>query len=151
MTQEQQEQIRELRRKGTGYRNIAAETGIPRDTVRSFCKRNGLDGYASEMGKAGEEGRCRYCGKALEQPPTGRKRKFCSDDCRREWWKRHPEKIERKQESFYPQTCRYCGKEFLAYGNKGRRYCSRGCYIRDRFWREEDGREPYAGPKERVG
>ncbi|RXM53885.1 RNA polymerase subunit sigma-70, partial [Clostridium tetani] len=32
----------------------------------------------------------------------------------------------------------YCGKEFSAYGNKNRKYCSHNCYIRDRFWRDEE-------------
>ena len=151
--------IKELRMKGIGYRNISSETGIPRDTVRSFCRRNGLDGYASAIHaekpetdqKNGKEGQCRYCGKKLEQSPTGRKKKFCNEDCRRKWWKLHPEKINRKQDAFYKGTCAYCRREFFSYGNKGRRYCSHACYIHDRFWREEEGREAYIGPNTQAG
>ena len=39
----------------------------------------------------------------------------------------------------YKYTCPYCGKKFTPYGNKKRKYCSHNCYIKDRFWREEDG------------
>lgn len=159
MTDEQKNKIKELRMKGIGYRNISSETGIPRDTVRSFCRRNGLDGYASAIHaekpetdqKNGKEEQCRYCGKKLEQSHTGRKKKFCNEDCRRKWWKLHPEKINRKQDAFYKGTCAYCRREFFSYGNKGRRYCSHACYIHDRFWREEEGREAYTGPNTQAG
>lgn len=157
MTEEQKNRIKELRMKGMGYRNISSETGIPRDTVRSFCRRNGLDGYGASilaektLQGNGVEDQCRYCGRKLEQPATGRKKKFCSGDCRREWWKLHPEKINRKQAAFYKGICAYCGQEFRSYGNKGRRYCSHACYIHDRFWRKEEGREAYTGSNMRVG
>lgn len=162
MTAEQQNKIRELRMKGMGYRNISSETGIYRDTIRSFCRRNGLDGYASAIcagkteiveknGMAGQEDQCQNCGRKLEQPLTGRKRKFCCEECRRKWWKHHPEKINRRQEAFYTEICAHCGNEFLSYGNRGRRYCSHACYIRDRFWREEDGREKYTSSKIQAG
>lgn len=42
-------------------------------------------------------------------------------------------------------------REFFSYGNKGRRYCSHACYIHDRFWREEEGREAYTGPNTQAG
>lgn len=35
----------------------------------------------------------------------------------------------------------YCGKAFVAYGNKDRKYCSHDCYIRDRFYQAEDVKE----------
>lgn len=46
-------------------------------------------------------------------------------------------------------VCANCGKPILDYARKKRRYCSHECYIRDRFWRLEDGREPYVPPKHR--
>ena len=153
MTGEQAHLIRELRIKGEGYRSIASHVGLSRDIVRNYCKGHGLDGYGSalalsmreqiQLGKA-----CLWCGKELEQPVTGRRKKFCSEKCRREWWKAHPEKINRKETAFYEKECVYCGKHFKAYGNKERRYCSHGCYVRDRFFRLEEGREPYISPKE---
>ncbi|WP_242828187.1 hypothetical protein [Enterocloster clostridioformis] len=96
MTDFQAKQIRELRLRGAGYKSIASAVGLSRDTVRNYCKSHGLDGYASalvlnvkEQMESGTA--CLCCGKELIQPSTGRKRKFCSDKCRREWWSAYPE------------------------------------------------------------
>lgn len=154
MDSQQADRIRELRIKGEGYRSIAREVGLTRDIVRNYCKSHGLDGYAevliSNMREQIQLGKsCLRCGKELEQPHTGRKKKFCSDRCRREWWKEHPERITRRETAYYKSVCVYCGREFKTYGNKDRRYCSHNCYVRDRFFREEEGREPYISPKEK--
>lgn len=151
MTEFQAEQIENLRKQGVGYRSIGTIVGLSRDIVRNYCKSKGLDGYASDitvniqeqmaLGKA-----CWCCGKPIAQTRTGRPRKFCSDRCRRTWWAAHPEAGNHKAEATYHMTCAYCGKPFISYGNKNRKYCSHPCYIRDRFWREEDGREPYVKP-----
>lgn len=92
MTDFQAKQIRELRLRGAGYKSIASAVGLSRDTVRNYCKSHGLDGYASalvlnvkEQMESGTA--CLCCGKELIQPSTGRKRKFCSEKCRREWWR----------------------------------------------------------------
>ena len=127
MTEQQAKQIREMREQGIGYRSIALTVGLSRDIVRNFCKSRGLSGYGSALTKNIREqvmlGKaCLYCGKEMKQPDTGRPKKFCSDKCRREWWKGHPERI----------------KEFLSYGNRKRKYCSHDCYIKARFWEVED-------------
>ena len=54
------------------------------------------------------------------------------------WWNSHAEQVKRK--ALYPFKCAACGKEFTAYGNTHRRYCSHGCYCKDRF-----GSRPDAG------
>ena len=43
----------------------------------------------------------------------------------------HPEAV--KQKAVYTFTCQECGKEFTAYGNAKRKYCSHSCYIAARF------------------
>ena len=151
MTDFQSNQIRDLRLRGAGYRSIASAVGVSRDSVRSYCKSHGLDGFASvltinmkEQMNLGHA--CLCCGKEIEQSLVGRKRKFCSDKCRREWWGAHQQNIQRKPTAYYEMTCVHCGKTFSSYGNKSRRYCCHECYVRDRFWREEDGREPYVSP-----
>ena len=154
MTDFQARQIRELRMRGQGYRAIASEVGLSRDIVRNYCKKQGLDGYANVLTENLKEqmadGKvCLCCGREIIQPANGRRRKFCSDKCRRTWWAAHPEKINRKSTAYYEATCVYCGKTFTTYGNNKRRYCSHNCYIHDRFWRDEEGREPYIGPTER--
>lgn len=151
MTDFQTKQIRELRMRGVGYKAIASVVGLSRDVVRNYCKSHGLEGYATEltvnMKEQMQQGKaCLCCGKDIEQPETGRKRKFCSDKCRREWWAAHPEVVQKKETAFYEKTCVYCGKTFTVYGNKNRKYCSHQCYVHDRFWREEEGRAPYVSP-----
>ena len=107
MTEQQAKQIREMREQGIGYRSIALTVGLSRDIVRNFCKSRGLSGYGSALTKNIQEqvmlGKaCLYCGKEMKQLDTGRPKKFCSDKCRREWWKGHPERINRKESAMYP-------------------------------------------------
>lgn len=138
MTDEQASAIRELRLKGEGYRVIASALGLSRDIVRNYCKSHGLSGYGNalvlnvkeqmDMGKV-----CLYCGKELSQAATGRRRKFCSDECRRKWWAEHPDRIKRSDSAYYELTCVHCGRTFLSYGNNNRKYCSHSCYVKDRF------------------
>lgn len=46
MNTEEKERIKELRLKGIGYKSIASITGLSRDSVRGFCRRNGLIGVS---------------------------------------------------------------------------------------------------------
>ena len=142
MTDAQAAQIKELRLKGMGYRAIADALGLSRDIVRNHCKAKGMGGYVAAtvrnmQERAEHSGICICCGKEIEQQGNGRPRKFCSEKCRRQWWKTHPE--EGNQKAMYTQVCARCGKEFTAYGNNHRKYCSQDCYIKARFWRDEDG------------
>lgn len=142
MTDAQAAQIKELRLKGMGYRAIADALGLSRDIVRNHCKAKGMGGYVAATVKnlqerAERSGICICCGKEIAQQGNGRPRKFCSEKCRRQWWKMHPE--EGNQKAMYTQVCARCGKEFTAYGNSHRKYCSHDCYIKARFWRDEDG------------
>ncbi|MEY8390446.1 RNA polymerase subunit sigma-70 [Lachnospiraceae bacterium] len=127
MTDAQKENIRYLRGEGLGYRAIAARLGISENTVKSFCRRSGLTGIA----KPEPAHVCRQCGQPLVESPKRKGRKFCSEACRRAWWKEHAELIDRK--AFYSLFCAECGKEFLSYGNQKRKYCSHACYIKARF------------------
>lgn len=138
----QEKQIQQLRSRGIGYRSIATTVGLSRDVVRNYCKKNGLAGYAKALTKNLKEKEgsgliCLYCAKEINQPKIGRPKKFCSDSCRREWWKEHPEALNRKETAIYKCECKYCKKEFLSYGNKNRKYCSHKCYIKDRFWEDK--------------
>jgi len=137
MTDEQKRKIEFLRYQGWGYDRIANSLGASRDTVRGYCKRKGINGLATDLTimhqKLKEEFAyefCLYCGLTLCQGGKGRKKKYCSIKCKREW-----EKTNRK---IYILHCEYCGKEYKSLGVKDRKYCSHDCYIRDRFWRQED-------------
>ena len=129
MTDGQKEQVMLLRKEGCGYAVIAKRLDISRDTVKSFCRRNGLAGEMADS--AAEGGRCRACGKVLVQTEGMKRRVFCCGECRKKWWREHPEAI--RQKAVYSFTCACCGKEFTAYGNSRRKYCSHECYIRNRF------------------
>ena len=141
MTDAQAAQIKELRLKGMGYRAIADALGLSRDIVRNHCKAKGMGGYVAAtvrnmQERAEHSGICICCGKEIAQQGNGRPRKFCSEKCRRQWWKTHPE--EGNHKAMYTQVCARCGKEFTAYGNNHRKYCSHDCYIKARFWRDEE-------------
>ena len=56
MTDLQKEQIKTLRLQGIGYVKIGEMLGISDNTVRSFCRRNGL-GDAAKNTVA-----CKHCG-----------------------------------------------------------------------------------------
>ena len=48
---------------------------------------------------------------------------------------RRPGGIRRRK-----KVCVFCGKEFES-RNKQQSFCSHDCYIRNRFWRQEDAEE----------
>lgn len=141
MIDEQKEKIKQMRQQGIGYKQIASEIGLSRDSVRGYCRRHGLDGFGEKLALQHkllmqEEFLyilCLHCGKEIEQKANGRKRKYCSLECKREWDKSH--------NKAYKLICSYCGKEFKSLGVKHLKYCSRNCYIKDRFWRKEDAKE----------
>lgn len=144
LTELQQEQIRQLRSQGVGYREIGNQLNLNRDEVRYFCKKRNLNGHREAV-QANleimlENGMmCKFCGAFLTQPHTGRKRHFCNDECRRKWWNQNRDKIRKRPSAIYGFTCKRCGKEFTAYGNSHRQYCSHECFISDRYW---DGEQP---------
>ncbi|MCK9479286.1 MAG: RNA polymerase subunit sigma-70 [Firmicutes bacterium] len=138
MTKYQKNMIIDCRTKGMGYKAIGNVLGLSRDIVRGFCKRCGLDGAASVMQKNIDINKehgflCSCCNKPIKQPQVGRRRRFCSDECRRDWWKENIGKGSPKETAMYKLTCTFCKKEFTSYGNKSRKYCSHECYITDRF------------------
>ena len=134
MTKEQSNQIDELRSQGKGYKSIAAAVGISVDKVRYYCKKNGMAGVG-KTALVADGLTCPLCGTAISQPDgRGRKKKFCSEHCRSLWWGRHPNALKSHEDSFYEYTCQCCGKQFKTRGNKHRKYCSRECFIKMRFW-----------------
>ncbi|MDW7670565.1 MAG: helix-turn-helix domain-containing protein [Bacillota bacterium] len=144
MTDSDKLKIYELRLSGAGYKSIAQALGLSRDSIRSFCKRNRLDGNARVVALNREVDKenhkvCRQCLKPIQQKGRGRTRKFCSEPCRRNWWADHPENRSVSYSATYHYHCDHCGDAFSSYGNKTRKFCSHHCYIQSRFWREEHG------------
>ncbi|MCM1497130.1 MAG: helix-turn-helix domain-containing protein [Clostridium sp.] len=125
MTAEEKARIITLRSNGATYSEIAEKLKLSINTVKSFYRRcgNNLKETASLF--------CKCCGKPIEQPKGAREKKFCSDMCRMKWWNSHRDEVNKK--AVYDFRCVCCGKSFKAYGSKNRKYCSRQCYIKDRF------------------
>ncbi len=121
MTKEHKNLIVDLRKKGYGYATIAKATALSINTIKSFCRRNGLAGaYANFSVPV-----CDYCGEALEQLPKAKPKRFCSECCRRAGWKVHPE--ERSRRAYYQKVCAYCGKPYTTYGRQKSKFCCLDC------------------------
>jgi len=132
MTDIRKDKIRRMRADGTSYSMIAAFLGISENTVKSFCRRNGLGStVAKPMEMSEDDNHCKNCGKHVVQVPKQKPKKFCSQKCRLTWWNANREKISKK--ALYEFKCKYCSVPFKSYGNKHRLYCSHRCYISDRF------------------
>ncbi len=69
-----------LRLQGIGYKRIAAELGLSKNTVSSFCTRHNLGGNRNADGTVQHP--CRYCGKDVPQTPHRREKLYCSNKCR---------------------------------------------------------------------
>lgn len=133
MTNNEKEKIKVLREKGYSYSKIAVALNRSENTIKAFCRRNNLGGVKASRVNIKNENyiKCKQCEKELEKREKGPRKKFCSDKCRRQWWKEHDYCIDRK--AYYKLTCEGCGNRFESYGNKVRKYCSHNCYIKKRF------------------
>ena len=118
MTKQEIETLNLMRSHDKSAADIAIALGLSVNTVRSYIRRHPPKD-AVQVG-------CRQCGKPVMQHKGRKAKYFCSDRCRNAWWNAHPEKVQRK--AYYRLTCQFCGKEFVSYGNKNRKYCSRLCY-----------------------
>ena len=119
MTEFQKQNISEMRSKGCAYSAIAQSLGISVNTIKSYCLRN-KPSLKENCCK------CDYCGSPLKQMPGRKKKRFCNDICRTNWWNAHP-----KTES---RICPGCGCLFNANGKQ--KFCSHDCYIKARFYLE---------------
>ncbi len=118
MTKHEIEILNIMRSRDKSAADIAIALGLSVNTVRSYIRRHPPKDTV-EVG-------CRQCGKPVMQHKGRKAKYFCSDRCRNAWWNAHPEKVQRK--AYYRLACRFCGKEFVSYGNKNRKSCSRLCY-----------------------
>ena len=133
MTQNEKNIISRMRKQGVSYGNIAAHLGLSVNTVKSFCRRNKLQRSIEPELKT-QSALCPHCGEDIEKEPKRTNRKFCSEKCRREWWKTHDHSKNRR--AFYSFICACCGSDFESYGNNKRKYCGHACYIKARFCSE---------------
>ena len=115
MTNEDKSKIIKLKRLGKSYSEISKETGISVGSIKSFISRNSSAATDS----------CKFCGAPITQTEGKRKKEFCSDKCRANWWN-----INRtKSEAFYEKVCPCCNKTFKVYGRAEQKFCSHACYV----------------------
>ena len=108
-------------------KEISSALMIDKDAVRSFCRTHSIEPASDSIHSF-----CPECGKEITPSSKGRTRRFCSEKCRRAWWKRNRLKEKRSEESTRRAVCLNCGKEFISYTD-GRKFCSHKCYIEHRF------------------
>lgn len=132
MTEQQKKQIAIYREHGLSYTVIGNKMGLSVNSIKTYCRRHGFGGVRA-FNKSGSDNVhvCEYCGTPVLQKAGRKKKRFCSDKCRNNWWNSHQDQVNRKAN--YECICRYCGKSYISYGNKNRKYCSHECYIEDRF------------------
>jgi len=70
--------INELRQLGYGYKKIANELSITASAVRYACNKQNDDEQLI--------GRCKHCGLEMKSVKGKKKKVFCSDRCRWQWW-----------------------------------------------------------------
>lgn len=116
------EEIIKLRKQGLGYKTIARQLGLNLNSVKSFCRSQGL---TSKVIK--QKLRCKQCKKELIQIPKMKTRKFCCKACREYWWNHHRDEISPKVKLTI--ICQGCGQEFDAYEKAHRKYCSHECFV----------------------
>ena len=130
MTDNEKAEISKLRAAGQGYGRIAQSLGISVNTIKSFCRRS-ISSESRQLPAVGGMSSCENCGKDILQVQKQKKKRFCCDKCRNQWWNSHLELVKRK--AMYEIRCPRCQKVFQVYGDRRRKYCSHGCYIEDRF------------------
>ena len=126
MTDKQKQSIKNMRQLGFTYSAIADSSGLSQNTVKSFCRRENIYVVYTMT-----DNMCKCCGNPLEHSSGKKKKTFCSDKCRSDWWNQNRQWVNRNNK--YSITCLSCGKEFDSYGGKERKYCSRKCYTRSRY------------------
>lgn len=131
MTSTDKNEVWQMRLSGMSYRQIAEVTGFSENTIKSLCRRNKMQEININENNNETLAHCKNCGNQLVQSRGHRQRKFCSDKCRFAWW--HGKNAVVGRESPYFFSCKNCGKEFISYGNKDRKYCCYNCYTLDRF------------------
>ncbi len=131
LTREEKIKTNDMRKSGLTYTEIAHKLNISRNTVSSYCRRNNLGANRLISTK-----NCKNCGKAIKTVKGKKTKKFCCDKCRVNWWNNHQNEVLKK--AIYNFNCINCNKEFTAYGNKNRKYCSHRCYISSRYNKENN-------------
>ncbi len=101
MTEEEKDQIRKLRTEGYSYQQIADVFGKSRSAISNYCHRHGIKAPDKEVQAILATGQYKLCMNChgLFLLTSEHNRQFCSDKCRRQYWKteqRTSEALERE-------------------------------------------------------
>jgi len=112
LTNEQKQQILDMRQQGLGYGKIASALGISENTVKSYCRRNKSAAHDTSNAVGNKESNvhnesennesienrttCKNCAKPLNQKPKVKPKTFCNDKCRFDWWNNHRCQIKKE-------------------------------------------------------
>lgn len=118
------EAILSLYQQGQKYSEIADFFSLSPNTVKSICRRSGLK---PKCPGSHTSGLCRNCGTPLPKTHNKKPKTFCCDQCRYDWWNKQ------RRLKPYRLSCCYCGREFVSFGNKNRKFCGRECYLCSRY------------------
>ena len=121
----EREEVRSQRLAGFECVEIAENTGLSLEQVTDYCRELGLPETGScqlQPPDGSGERHCPVCGRILVQRENSGRRRFCSPDCREEYYRHH--------KSFRIAVCKNCGSEFHAVdeGKRQRKFCSLNCY-----------------------
>lgn len=113
-----------LRQQGESFTEIAKLLSLSPNTVKSICHRSNIHTLPAEETDSHV---CKNCGGPLLQIPGKKQKTFCSTECRTAWWNKT------RSRKPYRLTCYCCGKEFISFGNRRKKYCGRECYRLSRY------------------
>lgn len=143
------EQAGLLRSSGMGQQKVVSMTGLTISAVRNIEKKITVGAPDDLLPAKMEKGEaCAFCGCSIDQHGgPGRPRRFCSDHCRRQYWRLHRSEQKRNPNILFTRQCRYCGQSFEIYGKNDRKYCCRDHYLKhyygDREERERQNQEGF--------
>jgi len=129
----QREQAQLLRSHGMSARRAADITGLTVDVVRNLCRKIVPNVSDENLHiKIENNEACAFCGAPVEKHGgAGRPRRFCSDHCRRQYWRLHRDEQKKNPDIIFMRICKYCGQPFEIYGKNDRKYCCRDHYLKD--------------------
>ena len=133
MTEQDKALLTGYRQQGKGCTEIARLLGVSVNTVKSYCRRNGISAEVKpklDMPLV-RKGKCKQCGAEIKQTEHRREKQFCSDRCRMRWWHAH----RSDSRSAVEHICPECRRTFVT--DRIQKYCSHECYILSRFGRKE--------------
>lgn len=81
LTSKDKDDIRFYRKSGYSYGKIAKMLGLNASAIKAFCRKEGLGGYGKDL-----QDKCKHCGAPLEHIKGRKKKVFCDDRCRQQYW-----------------------------------------------------------------